>query len=409
MTNTLYIDNIDIYATYGVFVVEGGYKSLVAYPPLKEPEKNDWAEMDGIEVDLSEPKLDTRDFSIQFGALPTADIAGLITLLKNGAFHSFIFAQLGTAKYLRLVSNNAYTGTLNSLSSFSLEFADDFPLFRNINNLNFGGRNLILNSKSHAQVLGFVTFPLSDDMVSGSFMLSFDYECFVEDGIGISLGFANTYDGSWKYLDTLPVGVGHKVMQVNFTRTNQTHFVLYTNQSTIYSNVKLELGNVSTPWTNAIEDITPQISIHSDYVYQSPLSTVTPYTGYKVDGKELSDYGVVMLEGTNASILKAGTLKKNQTVNVKSQHGATYDGGRVKLQSNDVTLKCGLRATDLQEFWRNYNALIYDLTRENERTLEVASLGTTNKFYYKSATVEQFFPDDTVWCIFSLNLVFTLS
>ena len=409
MISALYIDNIDIYATYGVFVIDGGSKGLISYPPLKEPEKNDWAEMDGIEVELSDPKLDTRNFSIQFGALATADIAGLLVLLKNGAFHSFIFAQLGTAKLLRLVSNNDYTGTLNSSRTFGLEFADDFPLYRNVNNLNLGDRNLILNSKSHTQVLGFVTFPLSPEMVSGSFILSFDYECFVTDGIGISLGFANYYDGSWKYLDTLPVGIGHKVMQVNFTRTNQTHFVLYTNQFTIYSNVKLEKGNIETPWTNAIEDITSEISTHSDYVYQSPLSTVTPHAGYKVDGKELSDYGVAVLEGTNASILKAGSLKTNQLINIKSQSGATYDGGRVKLQSNEVTIKCLLTAPNLQEFWRNYNSLLYDITKPNERTLVVTSLGSTNKFYYKSSTVEQFCVDGKVWCVFSLNLVFTLS
>jgi len=407
MTNTLYIDNIDIYATYGVFVVEGGYKSLVAYPPLKEPEKNDWAEMDGIEVDLSEPKLDTRDFSIQFGALPTADIAGLITLLKNGAFHSFIFAQLGTAKYLRLVSNNAYTGTLNSLSSFSLEFADDFPLFRNVNNLNLGGRNLILNSdidvtKQAGDASFFCWLPLSTPLEVGkTYIVSAD----VHTG---DYEYPNVSDNVADYTNGYPVPFNIPFVALHASKSIRVWHGSGMQVGRI-SKIKLELGNVSTPWTNAIEDITPQISIHSDYVYQSPLSTVTPYTGYKVDGKELSDYGVVMLEGTNASILKAGTLKKNQTVNVKSQHGATYDGGRVKLQSNDVTLKCGLRATDLQEFWRNYNALIYDLTRENERTLEVASLGTTNKFYYKSATVEQFFPDDTVWCIFSLNLVFTLS
>ena len=131
-----------------------------------------------------------------------------------------------------------------------------------IDAVQFDSRNLILNSKSHVQVNGFVTFPLSPDMVSGSFMLSFDYICTAIDGIGISLGFANTYDGSWKYTDTLAVGNGHKSMQVNFTRTNQTHFVLYTNNSTIYSNIKLEKGSKSTDWSPAPEDVKSHVNIY---------------------------------------------------------------------------------------------------------------------------------------------------
>ena len=109
-----------------------------------------------------------------------------------------------------------------------------------------------------------------------------------------------------------------------------------------------------------------------------------------------------------SSILKAGTLKTNLLVNVKNQSGATYDGGRVKLQSNDVVLKCLLTAPNLQEFWQNYNSLLYDLTKPNERTLIVTSLNSTNKFYYKSSTVEQFCSDGKVWCMFSINIVFTL-
>ena len=48
MTGKLYVDGKDAFATWGVFVVSGGWNELLAYPKLKEVESNDWQEEDGI-------------------------------------------------------------------------------------------------------------------------------------------------------------------------------------------------------------------------------------------------------------------------------------------------------------------------------------------------------------------------
>ena len=66
MTGKTYLDGIDIYTTFGIYVTEGGYNGLATYPPLKKPEINDWQEYNGIEVDLTAPELDTREFQINF-------------------------------------------------------------------------------------------------------------------------------------------------------------------------------------------------------------------------------------------------------------------------------------------------------------------------------------------------------
>ena len=42
MTGRLYIDGKDVYTEYGVYVVKGGWNELIAYPPLKTVESNDW-------------------------------------------------------------------------------------------------------------------------------------------------------------------------------------------------------------------------------------------------------------------------------------------------------------------------------------------------------------------------------
>ena len=63
------MDGVDVYATYGAFVVQDGYKGLVQWPALKEPDSNDWAEEDGIEVDLSAPVLDAKEVRLEMAFL----------------------------------------------------------------------------------------------------------------------------------------------------------------------------------------------------------------------------------------------------------------------------------------------------------------------------------------------------
>ncbi len=40
MIGALYIDGIDVFTEYGVFVHEGGYNGLVQWPSLKTPDHN---------------------------------------------------------------------------------------------------------------------------------------------------------------------------------------------------------------------------------------------------------------------------------------------------------------------------------------------------------------------------------
>lgn len=66
MIDNCYIDGISICNRFGVWVTKGGYNGLLAFPAMKEPESNDWPEEDGIEVDLSDPKLEPKEATISF-------------------------------------------------------------------------------------------------------------------------------------------------------------------------------------------------------------------------------------------------------------------------------------------------------------------------------------------------------
>ena len=273
MTGNFYIDGQDAYSLYQVFVTDGGYKDLVAFPALKAIDSNNWAEEDGEEFDLSAPVLDTRELSIRFAFHGhNARFGTFIEQLSDGAYHDFNFSDIGKTYRLRMISQPDMS-QVSTLGVFSLRFADDFPL--------------------------------------------------------------------------------------------------------------------------------------ADYNYVSPQSSIVPEQGYELDERDLSKYGVYVLRGSETEILKSPAVKKNLLQDIKTQSGAIYDGEYVFFQTKEVKLNCLMRADTLQEFWCNYNAFLYDLSRPEERALFVHSTGYECPCYYKSCSVSKFSPQGKIWFEFSLVFVFT--
>lgn len=132
MTGELYIDNIDVYTQFGVWITEGGYDGLLSFPALQDPDKNIWPEEDGIEVDLSTPTLSGKEVSITFVASnPGIDVSEFITSVSQPGYRVVRIPSLNKEWKLRLLSqpnNVIYGDSGNQTVSFSLNFADDFPL-----------------------------------------------------------------------------------------------------------------------------------------------------------------------------------------------------------------------------------------------------------------------------------------
>ena len=144
------------------------------------------------------------------------------------------------------------------------------------------------------------------------------------------------------------------------------------------------------------------------YSYVAPETSITRTSGYELDGRDLGQYGVTILEGSLAEVLKSPAVKQNLLQNLQRENGAIYDGEYVACQTKEVKLKCSLRAHTFDEFWRNYNALLYDLTRPDERLLFVEYTGYEYPCYYKSCSSSQFlFTHGKIWWVFDLTLVFT--
>lgn len=126
MTGQLLIDRTDAYPNYGLIVTKGSYDNLVAFPAMKEPDKNDWPEEDGQEFDLSSPTLDTAEVSIEFAYIGSLGIGGLIDILSDLSYHEFYFPLIDRTYNLRLSSQSSYV--INpGLEVAKFIFSNDFP------------------------------------------------------------------------------------------------------------------------------------------------------------------------------------------------------------------------------------------------------------------------------------------
>lgn len=134
-TARLIVDGVDTFARFGVFALETGLNDLLAYPPLKPIEANDWHEQEGIDADLSAPRLNGREVTIKVGATGElgapqmiAKIEAFLAFLRQSVYRVFRFQFLGGREYtLRLVGEPNLT-IAQALGFVTLKFADDYPL-----------------------------------------------------------------------------------------------------------------------------------------------------------------------------------------------------------------------------------------------------------------------------------------
>lgn len=300
-TGRFYIDGRDAYEDYRVFLSEGSVASLLQYPSLKKVDSTDWPEEDGEEVDLTTPRLDTRNVSLKFvshdAGLHIGEYGSFVAALSDMGYHDFYFPFMERTFRLRLTSHPSMEHWRRA-DFFTLQFADDFP-------------------------------PC----------------CTVE-----------------------------------------------TDEDT------------------------------GEYVRPEPQSTITPYDDYELDGQPLTYYGVRVLEGSLAEVLKSPAVKRNLLSSGTGQNGAWYDGEWVKFKTKEVRLDCLMRARDFTEFWKSYEAFLYDLARPDgegkwtaeditmpgERTLYVDALVEEYPCYYKGCSSKEFaMMPGKIWWRFTLTLVFT--
>ena len=279
-TARIIVDGVDTFARFGVFALETGLNALLAYPPLKPVEANDWHEQEGIDADLSAPRLNGREVTIKVGA--TGELGAPQTITKIEAFLAFLRQSVYRVFRFQFLGGREYTLRL------------------------VGEPNLTI-----AQALGFVTLKFADDY---------------------------------------PL---------------------------------------------------------KGYTYRAPTSGVPKSYDYFVDRWTLTDYGARVTEGTLAEFARRADIKTGLTRNIATAHGVIGDArGTVRQKSKEVKMRLHFRAETFAELWRNYDALLYDLTRPGARIILVRDLGNRDyQAYYKSAQVTAFYPDDRPWLDTTITLV----
>ena len=126
MVGKLFIDGLDAFSEYGIFLEQYGYKALVQMPSFKKLNSTEWPEYDGEEVDLTDPILESKTFSIPFCITDVENASDLFEVLSDGAYHIFDFMEIGKSYKLRLMTNPSLSGKIR-LGKITLNFADDFP------------------------------------------------------------------------------------------------------------------------------------------------------------------------------------------------------------------------------------------------------------------------------------------
>lgn len=126
MVGKLFIDGVDAYSEYGVFVEQYGYKGVVQFPQFKTIETIEWDEYDGEEADLTNPVLDAKSVSIPFCITNVRFAEDLFAALCDKAYHTFLFSDLKREYRLRMTSVGSFSSLLK-LGKLQLTFSDDFP------------------------------------------------------------------------------------------------------------------------------------------------------------------------------------------------------------------------------------------------------------------------------------------
>lgn len=144
--------------------------------------------------------------------------------------------------------------------------------------------------------------------------------------------------------------------------------------------------------------------VNEFYDYEAPQSTISLPGGYSLDNVSLSDYGVIVLKGLS-EVRRSPAVKISQLTDALVINGLIYDeNGPVVFKAKDVTFECLMKAPTTIEFWKNYDALLFDLTRPNERTLFIDAISREFPCYYKSCTTREFSYSNGVWWRFDLTL-----
>ena len=107
------IDGIDI-RTLGMFILRNGSNDFLSFPTRREPDTNDWAEHDGLDVDLSECTFEAKKVSVQLYISAAAEtlfkqrLTALETMHFAAGYRTVLVKEFGKTFQLRFLGFSGY-------------------------------------------------------------------------------------------------------------------------------------------------------------------------------------------------------------------------------------------------------------------------------------------------------------
>ena len=229
-----------------------------------------------------------------------------------------------------------------------------------INNIQVGGRNFILHSADSRRIKGhYVEYSLSKTLERGKYIASVDVELINDVGfIGIIpaiIGRNSPYPTK-----TLPTqGNKRYIFELDITGDDVNAITLYPQKGfasefygimgeAVFSNFKLEKGNIATDWTPAPEDLESQISTakNATEAYARAQAELT-----KAQAIATADGKITEVE-----------QRQIQQLQLKLQEAKTF--AEQKVNELNIGGRNLLRNSSQKITNNNYNIAVYDLTGE---------------------------------------------
>ena len=141
--------------------------------------------------------------------------------------------------------------------------------------------------------------------------------------------------------------------------------------------------------------ITTDITLANDtplqgYTYTAPNASL-PLSGFTIDGTDLSKYGIYILEETQNTLLPTYEVKEHLTTTSNTLSGVQYAQHANTFKERTLTLNCYI-SQPLASFWKLYDTLLYQLTKQGERTINIppsfGGVGGGLKAIYQKASVK---------------------
>lgn len=187
MTGRVLIDNVDIWEAYGVYVSEGGYNELLQWAPFKRISVVDWHEVDGVQPNLTNPKLDSRTFKLSLWGT-SQGLNAVVDKLRAHAYSRISFGSLGRQYKVRVVGASEVQG-FPELANVELSLADDYPL----SGYNYTAPQRTITAINNSYKLDGTSFSEYDVVLLDGTALSFQRPADIKENLITNL---STQDGA---------------------------------------------------------------------------------------------------------------------------------------------------------------------------------------------------------------------